>query len=135
MGHILVYVYTQPWEIGRGFTQSRGNLTPLLIQPSASGPCAVNLYRKYLTVRPPGQGPAFRHGDGSPLRRTHVTTTLHDLCKLSSLDASSLNTHSFRIGKATHMAMLGHSHAQIALAGRWKSNAYLKYIKPSVIHC
>ena len=43
------------------------------------------------------------------------------------------NTHSFRMGKATDMHNRGYSDAQIAKAGRWASNAFMRYIKPNVI--
>ena len=45
------------------------------------------------------------------------------------LDASRFNTHSFRAGMATHMALKGFSAEQIKLAGHWSSDAYRKHIR------
>ena len=55
------------------------------------------------------------------------------LLEKANFNPAHFNTHSFRIGKASDMAKAGASKTQIALAGRWRSNAYLKYIKPKYI--
>ena len=49
-------------------------------------------------------------------------------CSLASL---SVKSHSFRIGAATHAASLGYTDIQIQKMGRWKSNAFQKYIRIS----
>ena len=42
-----------------------------------------------------------------------------------------ITSHSFRSGLASWMAKCGYSDEQIQLTGRWKSSAFLKYIKTS----
>ena len=42
-----------------------------------------------------------------------------------------ITSHSFRSGLASWMAKCGYSDEQIQLTGRWKSSAFLKYIKRS----
>lgn len=49
--------------------------------------------------------------------------------KYCGLDPSRYKGHSFRIGAASHAAEGGMSDAQIRTLGRWKSNAFLKYIR------
>ena len=48
-----------------------------------------------------------------------------------NLDPSCYNTHSFRIGTATSAEAAGLTESQIKTLGRWRSNAYRCYIKPT----
>lgn len=107
---------------------------PLLLYPSSGVACPLRAFKSYINRRGDINGPAFVTSDGKPLTRQQVTNTLRTLLRGLGYNPSHYNTHSFRIGKATDMAKDGFSHAQIALLGRWKSNAFLKYIKPTVIH-
>ena len=50
---------------------------------------------------------------------------------LCGLDSSRYKGHSFRIGAALYAAMQGMSDSQIRILGRWKSNAFHKYIRVS----
>ena len=45
-----------------------------------------------------------------------------------------ITSHSFRIGAATWWAQLNYSEARIKQLGRWRSNAFLKYIRGPVAH-
>jgi len=53
------------------------------------------------------------------------------LIKEVGLDTKHYNTHSFRIGAATSAESAGLTESQIKSMGRWKSDAYRHYIKPS----
>ena len=58
---------------------------------------------------------------------------LHHLF-MCGLDPSRYKGHSFRIGAASYAADRGFSDAQIRMLGRWKSNAFLCYIRaPSLL--
>ena len=77
----------------------------------------------------------FLNCDGSLVKRSQLVHIMkHQLASLA-YDPALYNTHSFRIGRATDLATKGYSEAQIAIRGRWKSNAYKKYIKPTFINC
>ena len=108
---------------------------PLLVHPSTSF-CPVKLYSKYVNSRPTAscRAPAFCLRDGRPLTRNHVVSALNTILQLTGNNPLQFNTHSFRIGRATDLATEGKSHTQIALQGRWKSNAFLRYIKPNLVH-
>ena len=41
----------------------------------------------------------------------------------------SVTSHSFRSGIATSMALAGYSDEEIMAMGRWKSDAFLRYVK------
>jgi site-specific recombinase XerD len=107
---------------------------PMIIYPTHSQTCAVRAYKLYARPQAQRDGPAFLTTLGRPLTRQLISSVLRDLLTSLHIKASAYNTHSFRIGKATDMATQGYSHAQIALLGRWKSNAFLQYIRPTVIH-
>ena len=93
----------------------------------------VQLLSSYLSLRGNSTGPLFRAMDGSPVSRTHFASQLYLAISLCNLDPSRYKGHSFRIGAASHAADRGFSEAQIRLLGRWKSNAFHKYIRtPSV---
>ena len=49
------------------------------------------------------------------------------------MDTTRYNTHSFRIGRTTNMMLEGYSEAQIKVAGRWISNAFIRYSRPSIL--
>ncbi len=46
------------------------------------------------------------------------------------LNPKAYGTHSFRIGSTTDCAAQGASVTQLRFMGHWRSDAYLKYIRP-----
>ena len=100
-------------------------------------PCTNSLkrcYHKYLKARISKPGPFFCHKNLSPFKRHEISNLLKRQLRLLNYNPNHYNTHSFRSGKATDMAMHGASDAQISTFGRWSSNAYKKYIKPHIIY-
>ena len=59
----------------------------------------------------------------------HLCTLLNGLLTKLYIDTRKYNTHSFRIGVATTKIQANIPNPLIQLMGRWKSNAYLTYIK------
>ena len=95
-------------------------------------PCPVKWLAEYCRIRPltPDSSPLFVHNDGSPMSQTWFRGALKDLC--SSLGLSgNVNTHSLRIGAATDAAASGMSDFEIQRLGRWRSQAFMVYVKPS----
>ena len=86
---------------------------------------------RYIAVRGNTPGPLFIQQANLPVNRASFVHFLNKCLVTSNLQVSRYNTHSFRIGRATQMAMDGHTNDQIKAAGRWKSSAFLKYIRPS----
>jgi hypothetical protein len=71
--------------------------------------------------------------DNTPVLRQYFTAQLRLALKFNDLDLSRYQTHSFRIGTATTAAASGYTEIQIQNMGRWKSNAFRKYIRiPSI---
>ena len=74
-------------------------------------------------------GPLFRLADGSPVSRAIFNDKLSMAIKYCGLDPSRYKGHSFRIGAASYAADAGMSDSQIRALGRWKSDAFHKYIR------
>ena len=93
--------------------------------------CPVANIIQYLTVRGHQPGPLY-HISGLPLTRHQFMTTLNQCLKYLRLPEWQFNTHSFRIGRTTDMAAANIPHSTIKHIGRWKSNAFMKYVRPAV---
>lgn len=91
--------------------------------------CPVQLILDYISLRGYTQGPLFCWPDGRPISRAFFIEQLNAALKFNNLDASLYKAHSFRIGAASWAAAKGFSDSQIRLLGRWKSNAFLRYIR------
>jgi len=115
------------------FKHSKPGNQPMCITKPDRGTCPLATYRDYCLLRPTKPKAAFTYQDGNPLHATYVRTTLTQLLTRIDLDPSDYNTHSFRIGRASDKWRKGYTDIQIAMAGRWTSAAYKKYIKPQII--
>ena len=74
-------------------------------------------------------GGIFIHEDGFPVSRSWFSAQLSSAIRLCGLNPSVYKDHSFRIGAASHAADKEISDAEIRILGRWKSNAFQKYIR------
>lgn len=95
--------------------------------------CPVSHLLEYLSLRGQSPGPLFCWPDASPICRSFFVTALSEDLNFCDLDGSRYKTHSFRIGAASWAAAKGMSDAQIRNFGRWKSNAFLRYIRTSTV--
>lgn len=91
--------------------------------------CPVQSLLDYFTCRGVSAGPLFRTRDGLAVTRKLFTDYLATIFRACGLDSTKYKGHSFRIGAATFAAECGYSDAQIRLMGRWKSEAFRKYIR------
>ena len=110
-----------------------GTETPIfLLQPQADTMyCPVLALRQYLLARGQQPGPIFVDAAKTPITRDKFAHYLKLCLQLAGLSPNNYTTHSLRIGRATQLAMEGVSETIIKTTGRWKSNAYTKYIRPS----
>ena len=93
--------------------------------------CPVTALRNYILLRGRAPGPIFIDKTGNPVTRDGFAEHLKICLQLAGLPAHKYNTHSLRIGRTTQLALDGTTLAKIKLAGRWNSEAYLRYIKPT----
>lgn len=96
---------------------------------SPPNPCPIRAMQTWLEVRNSGEGPLFTLVSGQGVHRDWFTSRLRACLTFCHLDSHLYTSHSFRIGAASYSAKLGFSDAQIRLLGRWKSDAFRKYIR------
>lgn len=104
--------------------------TILLQKDTQHNSCPVRTLQEYLRLRGTQSGPLFMTQNHIPIDRSAFSSTLKTTVRAIGLDPSNYNTHSFRIGRATQLAQDHHTDATIRSAGRWRSSAYLQYIRP-----
>ena len=91
--------------------------------------CPVRALVHYLTRQGSAPGPLFLFSDNKWLTRGAFSTALNRALEELKMDPSKYNTHSFRIGAATSAKQAGVSDSHLKVLGRWKSDAYKKYIR------
>ena len=91
--------------------------------------CPVAAVQEFVEARGPSPGPLFAHADGSAFSHARVQVLLNVIFTACGMDPRRYKGHSFRIGAASEAARAGYSDAQIRLMGRWKSDAFRKYIR------
>ena len=91
--------------------------------------CPVTAMVNYLSKRGGEDGPLFYYSSRKFLTRESLVTRIRAALGVSGLDASNYSGHSFRSGAATTALEAGISDATIQMLGRWKSDAYKRYIR------
>jgi hypothetical protein len=91
--------------------------------------CPVRCFVRYRGLRPTSVEPTlFVDSGGLALRPTDVNRYLRVLCGSANLEC--LSSHAFRVGGATWAASQGWPDSVIRAHGRWRSDAFLRYIRP-----
>lgn len=118
----------------RNYKHSHGQVSIIpLARQTNKRLCPVHALMRYLRISPPSNGQLFRDNNNQPVSTTYFRSVLR-LCVLANnMDPKFFTAHSFRIGGATHAHNSNMSVSQIQKLGRWKTNAYLKYIRPSAL--
>lgn len=91
--------------------------------------CPVKLLLDFISVQGSVQGPLFCWPDGKPIKRAFFVEKLKAALTFCDLDISLYKAHSFRIGAASWASAKGFTDSQIRHLGRWRSNAFLRYIR------
>ena len=95
-------------------------------QPKA---CPVQSFLDYVSVRGTVHGPLFINHNSSPVLRSGFSKMFGSVIRICNMDPNRYKGHSFRIGAATYAAEQGVSDDKIRHLGRWKSDAFKKYIR------
>ena len=93
--------------------------------------CPVTALLSYLIIRGPAPGLLFHFRDNSPLTKSRFTTKFRNLLSQAGISSALYSGHSFRIGAASTAAAKGIEDSVIQTLGRWKSSAYLAYVRIS----
>ena len=91
--------------------------------------CPVQSLHNFLKLRGPTPGYLFVHEKGNVLTRQDFTDIFRSAIKQAGLLYRHLTPHSLRIGGTVHAFNKGFSETQIQELGRWKSHAFLKYLR------
>lgn len=101
----------------------------LFIGRTHSDICPVTAMLNYLVGRGKKEGPLFVFPEGAYLTRQRLVEEVRQALGKAGLDSSRYCGHSFRIGAATTAAKRGMEDSVIKTLGRWRSLAYLEYIR------
>ena len=101
--------------------------------PAQGGPtCPVSVLKGYMQARGSSPGPLFINPDGNPVLYCQFKQWFSRLLEICSI-SGHFNPHSLRIGAATAAIAKGCSSSLVQQMGRWRSSAYLRYVRlPSV---
>ena len=110
-------------------TNQLGKQVTIKIPKEGNSVCPVSSMLDYLIIRPNLDGPLFIHQNGTPVTRHQFSAIL---MKCTSSLNIKIRPHSFRIGRATDLAIQGISQEAIMRLGRWSSDCYKTYIRKPV---
>ena len=96
---------------------------------SDSDLCPVKAMRDYWVLRGNKPGPLFCFADMKPIPRSFFVARLKHSLNFCGLDPRYYQSHSFRIGSASFLSSQGFSNEQIQKLGRWKTMAFVTYIR------
>ena len=91
--------------------------------------CPVQCLLEYLKLRGESKGPLFCFPGGKVVSRDLFARILKETLIFCGINIKLYKAHSFRIGAASWYASRGCSDAQIRMLGRWKSDAFKRYIR------
>ena len=91
--------------------------------------CPVKALLAYIAVRGQTAGPLFQFKDKQPLTREKLVVNLRAALTEAGLNPKDYAGHSFRIGAATTAHIKGVEDSTIMTLGRWKSEAYRRYVR------
>lgn len=110
--------------------QIDSNTTLIIHTQPQSSICSVKATVAYLSCRlyTTQNYKLFIHLNSKPLSRYQFNAVLQKATSNGTIPGH-FRTHSFRTGRATDLALQGTPHADIQRFGRWKSTAFLNYIR------
>ena len=91
--------------------------------------CPVAAILNYMVRRGSTSGPFFKFSDGRLLTRERFVKAVRTALDHAGIASAHYAGHSFRIGAATTAAQCGMQDSLIKTLGRWKSSAYLVYVR------
>ena len=118
----------------RHYKHQQGNRPFLLEITAKSRHCPILAMKRYLRVRGSSPGPLFIFADHTPISASYFARQLATCLSPCGYNTTMYTGHSFRIGAATTAAERGCTDIQIQTMGRWKSNAFRRYIRIPMMH-
>ena len=100
----------------------------LTIKSDESQLSVVKLLAEYLQLRGYKNGALYLLPNSKPITRNLFNKYLEKVIKDCNFNLK-IKSHSFRIGAATTAIENGYSNEQVQIMGRWRSNAFKKYVR------
>lgn len=118
----------------QSFKHSNGKVYPPFVLKSSDNKlyCPVLHLTRYLDARKSSRNFLFVTEEGDPFPRKKFSAQLKSAINKIGLNPKQYNIHSLRIGRATQLNTDRCDHKIIQITGRWKSSAYLNYIRPEL---
>ena len=92
--------------------------------------CPISALLTYLRTRGNSPGNLYLFPNSSkPVTPAWVNSTIKKTIENLDLDPSTYSSHSFRAGRTTDLVSQNTDEATIMESGRWKSNAFQKYVR------
>jgi integrase len=113
---------------------SRTPFTILIRREACPQYCPVIFMDAYVRLRGSSPGPLFIWPSGSPITRSIFSQYLNKTLVAAGIRDAHIRPHSFRIGAATSAAAAGIPDEQIQRFGRWRSDAYRRYVRIPLFH-
>ncbi len=133
LGDLALDSHTKPSLIRLRIKQSKTDPlrqgADIFLGATAANICPVKALLHYTAVRSPTPGPLFVFPSGTPLTCKALVSHMQSALCHSGISPTAYTGHRFRIGAATTAAQRGLEDSLIQTLGRWKSDAYLAYIK------
>lgn len=126
LGDIAIYSHEQPSVIHITRLAKHTHSTKGLIYSWVKLICPVTAIIHFWLS---DGAPLFTFIDGRPLSHQALVSRVREALTKAVVDASPFSSHSFRIGAATAAAKRSMEDSLIQTLGRWKSAAYLQYIR------
>ena len=73
-------------------------------------------------------GPLFSFKDDRLLTRSRLVSAVQEALEVAGVGGTGISGHSFRIGAVTKAAKQGSTDSKIKDLGRWKSDAFQRYV-------
>ncbi len=112
----------------RSFKHHLGTPVNITLCSQRSSLCPVAFLHRFVQARGSRPGPLFCLPDGKPVSYAAFRQTLQWTLAVCSV-SGKFTPHSFRIGAATHVASLGYPDQLIQRLGRWRSSAWISYVR------
>jgi hypothetical protein len=93
---------------------------------------ARDMFKFAKRARPRGADPFLSIDGRTQIKYDKFSATLKRMVTIQGFDPEKFSTHSLRIGGATALAAAGVPDSTIQTLGRWKSLAFLEYIRTSI---
>lgn len=126
--HVQMSVSSVQIQLSHHKTQRSGKPITIIIS-SEPKLCPVQALKRYLACRGDNEGPLFISSTIVPITLAKFRGIFNNLLDFNNMSRSQYKLHSFRIGACTQAILSGVPEHTIMQLGRWKSQAYKRYIR------